>query len=275
MDHVLEIICIGNELLIGKVLNTNENWLAKKATSLGITVKRMSTISDDVEEIANVIKETLDREPRFIILTGGLGPTYDDKTLTGVAKALNQKLVLNKKAFQMVKGKYEAYLHEGRIEKVELTPSRIKMATIPEKSEPIHNPVGTAPGVKLEFNNTILFVLPGVPSEMMAIFEESITPLMIKETGELAFFEKKIFLDGIMESSLAPIIAQAMQENPSVYIKSHPKGEERVPHIEIHLSTMATNSRVAEKHLEKTKNQILKLIDDYHRKLSSNEYQIE
>jgi molybdenum cofactor synthesis domain-containing protein len=264
MEHIMEIICIGNELLIGKILNTNENWLAKKATSLGITVKRMSTVGDDVEEIAKVVRDTLDRNPRFIILTGGLGPTYDDKTLIGVAKALNQKLFLNEEAFQMVKGKYEAYLHEGRIEKVELTPSRVKMATIPERGEPIPNPVGTAPGVRLNVDKSILFVLPGVPSEMMAIFEESIAPLMIEETGELAFFEKSLILDGIMESSLAPLIAQAMQENPSVYIKSHPKGEERKPHIEIHLSTMASNSEMAKEHLEKVKTQILKLIDEYH-----------
>jgi molybdenum cofactor synthesis domain-containing protein len=269
MDHTLEIICIGNELLIGKILNTNASWLAKQSTFLGITVKRMSTISDDVEEIAKVVKNTLDRKPRFIILTGGLGPTFDDKTLIGVAKALNQKLILNEKAFQMVKGKYEAYLDEGRIEKVELTPSRVKMATIPEKGEPIRNSVGTAPGVKLNVNNTILFVLPGVPSEMMTIFKESIAPLMIEETGELTFFEKKLILYGIMESSLAPLTAQAMQENPSVYIKSHPKGEERKPHIEIHLSMMASNSEMAEEHLEKAENQILKLIDEYNNKKTS------
>jgi molybdenum cofactor synthesis domain-containing protein len=266
MEHLMEIICIGNELLIGKILNTNENWLAQQATSLGITVKRISTIGDDVEEIANVVRDTLDRKPRFIILTGGLGPTYDDKTLIGIAKALNQKLFLNEKAFQMVKEKYEAYLHEGRIEKVELTPSRVKMATIPEKGEPIPNPVGTAPGVRLNVNKSILFALPGVPSEMMAIFDESIAPLLIEETGKRAFFEKNLILEGIMESSLAPLIAQVRQENPSVYIKSHPKGEERKPHIEIHFSTMASNSEMAEKYLEKTKNQILKLIEKYHNK---------
>ena len=78
-----------------------------------------------------------------------------------------------------------------------------------------------------------MFVLPGVPSEMKAIFEETIVPLLIKETGELTFFEKQLILEGIMESSLAPLIAQAMRENPSIYIKSHPKGEERKPHIEV------------------------------------------
>ena len=260
MEHPMEIICVGNELLIGKTLNTNENWLAKRATSLGMTVKRMSTVGDDVYQIAKIVREALDRKPRFMILTGGMGPTYDDKTLEGVAKSLNQKLFVNEKAFQMVKEKYEAYLREGRMEKVELTPSRVKMATIPETAEPIPNPVGTAPGVRLNVDGSILFVLPGVPSEMMAIFEESVAPVMIEEAGDLTFYEKSVIVEGIMESSLAPSIDQAMQENPYIYIKSHPKGEERKPHIEIHLSTMASNSEIAEERLEKAKSQLLKLI---------------
>ena len=168
MENQMEIICIGNELLIGKTLNTNENWLAKRATSLGIVVKRMSTVGDEIHEIAKVICEALKRKPRFLIMTGGLGPTYDDKTLEGVAESLNQRLVVSERAFQMVKKKYEAYFREGRMEKVELTPSRVKMATIPEKAKPILNPVGTAPGIKLDVNRSIIIVLPGVPSEMKA-----------------------------------------------------------------------------------------------------------
>jgi molybdopterin-biosynthesis enzyme MoeA-like protein len=255
MEHPMEIICIGNELLIGKILNTNENWLAKQATLHGVSVKRMSTVGDN-----------LDRKPRFIIITGGLGPTYDDKTLEGVANSLNQKLSINEKAFQMVKEKYEAYTREGRMDKLELTPSRVKMATLPERATPIPNPVGTAPGVRLSIDESIMYILPGVPSEMMAIFDESIAPLLNEETGNLKFFEKSINLDGIMESALAPLIDQALQENPLVYFKSHPKGEERKPHIEIHLSTMASNLEIAEERLEAAKNQILKLITEYRKR---------
>jgi len=95
MNQHMEIICIGNELLIGKTLNTNATWLAKRATSLGITVKRITIVRDEIEEIADVIREVLQRKPRFIITTGGLGPTFDDKTLEGIAKALNRKLEVN------------------------------------------------------------------------------------------------------------------------------------------------------------------------------------
>jgi len=108
----MEIICVGNELLIGKTLNTNAQWIAKQATAMGITVKRVTVVADEVNEIANAVREALRRKPQFTITTGGLGPTFDDKTLEGIAEALNRKLAVNDKALKMVKAKYEAYARE-------------------------------------------------------------------------------------------------------------------------------------------------------------------
>jgi molybdenum cofactor synthesis domain-containing protein len=256
----MEIICVGNELLIGKTLNTNAHWLAKRATTLGIMVKRITVVSDDVKEIANAVKEALKRKPRFIITTGGLGPTFDDKTLEGIAEALNRKLQVNEKALKMVKEKYEAYAKAGRIEKVELTKPRIKMATLPEGAEPLPNPVGTAPGVIIKVEETFLVALPGVPSEMEAIFEEAVVPLLNEEAGKAVFFETSIYADGIMESTLAPLIDKTMHDNPHVYIKSHPKGEEKKPHIELHLSTTAEDSKIARDRLGKAIIQLTELV---------------
>src|SRR5208337_2441707 len=109
MTVELEIICVGNELLIGKVINTNAYWLGKQATNLGVNVKRITVVPDIVDEIANVIREVMERKPQFIITTGGLGPTFDDKTLESIAKALNRKLEVNQKALAMVKEKCEEY----------------------------------------------------------------------------------------------------------------------------------------------------------------------
>ena len=256
----MEIVCVGNELLIGKTLNTNAHWLARRATSLGMMVKRITVVVDDVDEIVKVIREALKRKPRFIITTGGLGPTFDDKTLEGIAKALNLKLEVNEKALKMVREKYEAYVKAGRIEKVELTPARVKMAKLPESAEPLPNPVGTAPGVMLKVEGTFLIALPGVPSEMEAIFDESVAPLLKKEAGKVAFFERSIYADNIMESSLAPLIDQTMHENPYVYIKSHPKGEEKKPHLEIHFSTTTKDSKTAKERLEKAIIQLSELV---------------
>lgn len=262
MSTQIEIVCIGNELLIGKILNTNAQWLAKRATSLGVTVKRITVVGDDVEEIASAIREALQRKPRFIITTGGLGPTFDDKTLEGIAKALNRKLILNDKALKMVKEKYKAYAEVGKTDEFEMTPPRVKMATLPEGAEPLPNPVGTAPGVLLKVDDAYLVALPGVPSEMEAIFEESMAALLRKEAGETMFFETSVYADGIMESTLAPLIDVTMHDNPYVYIKSHPKAEEKKPHIEIHLSTTAKDSETAKNRLGKAIIQLSEIIKE-------------
>lgn len=257
----MEIISVGNELLIGKTLNTNAHWMAKRATSLGILVKRITIVSDDVDEIATVTREALERRPRFIITTGGLGPTFDDKTLEGIAKALNTVLQVNEKALQMVREKYEAFVKAGRVEKVELTPPRVKMATLPKGGEPLLNPVGTAPAVIVEVDKTFLIALPGVPSEMEAIFEQSVAPLLRKGAGGNMFFETSIYADNVMESALAPLVEQTMHDNPHVYIKSHPKGAEGKTHMEIHFSTTAKDSKTAKAHLEKAIIQLSELIE--------------
>jgi nicotinamide-nucleotide amidase len=260
MTGEMEIICVGNELLIGKTLNTNAQWLSKRATAIGIAVKRITVVADDVDEIASAVREALQRKPQLIITTGGLGPTFDDKTLEGIAKALNRKLEVNSKALRMVKEKYEAYAREKRIEKVELTQSRIKMATIPEKTEPVPNPVGTAPGIRADLDGTILIALPGVPSEMEAIFEETIAPLLKQASGGNIFHEKSIYADNIMESTLAPLIDKVMHDNPGVYVKSHPRGKENKPHIEIHFSIKAKDTEKPEEKLQKAIIQLSSLI---------------
>lgn len=266
MNAKVEIICVGNELLIGKTLNTNAHWLAKQATTLGASVSRITVVSDEVTEIAHVLREALRRKPRFIITTGGLGPTFDDKTFEGIAKGLNRKLSINDKAFRMVRGKYEALLKEGRIEKIDMTPSRVKMATFPAKTKPLDNPVGTAPAMLAEVGPTSVIALPGVPPEMEAIFNGSVARMLKNEAGKSAFHEASIYVSDIMESSLAPLIDATMHNNPSVYIKSHVYVKSRIQvegrksHIELHLSTTGENSSIARKCLEKAIAELSSLI---------------
>jgi molybdenum cofactor synthesis domain-containing protein len=277
MNVKVEIICVGNELLIGKTLNTNSHWLAKRATALGANVQRITVVGDDVSEIAIALREALRRKPRFIITTGGLGPTFDDKTLEGIAKGLNQKLEVNNRALKLVRGKYEALLKEGRIEKIELTPSRTKMATFPKGSKPLHNPVGTAPGMLADVKQTCVIALPGVPPEMEAIFDESVAPMLKKEAGKSAFFETSVYIEGIMESSLAPLIDRVMHANPLVYIKSHvyvksrPQVEGKKSHIELHFSTMGEDPKTEKDRLGKAVEQLSELVQENGGKVSAAE----
>lgn len=257
----IEIICVGTELLIGKTLNTNANWLAKRITSLGGNLIRMAVIRDDIDEIASSLKDTMERKNDFIITMGGLGPTFDDKTLEGVAGALKLKLAVNDEALEMVEAKYRSYVQEGRMESYEMTSPRVKMATLPEGAKPLPNPIGTAPGVLMKSEGKTIISLPGVPSEMKAIFEGSVLPMLRKAAGDLTFFETSIDATGVMESELAPAVDRVMHDNPYVYIKSHPKGAERIHRIEFHLSTTADSSNVARNRVNKALAQLCEIVE--------------
>jgi len=262
MDQSVEIICVGNELLIGKTLNTNAQWLAKRITTLGLTARRVTVVGDDIDEISSAIKDAIQRNPSFLITTGGLGPTFDDKTLEGLAKALERKIEINEEALNMVKEKYLNYAQEGRIEVAELTPPRIKMAKLPEGATPIFNPVGTAPAITVKHENVAIIALPGVPSEMKSIFEGSVASVLKQAAHGVTFYETSIEATKVIESEMAPLIDKVMHNNPYVYIKSHPKGAERVPRIEFHLSTTAKDSTTARKRVSKALLQLSGLIQE-------------
>jgi len=261
MAASVEIICVGNELLIGKTLNTNAQWLARRITTFGLNVRRITSTADDVDEISKVMQETLQRKPQFVITTGGLGPTFDDKTLEGVAKGLKCKIKLSEEALKMVEKTYSRYVEEKLLDKVELTPPRVKMAKLPEGAKPLSNPIGTAPAVLMEYEDTTIIALPGVPSEMETIFEKSVIPILKKAAGESTFFETSINVYGVMESEIAPMIDQVMHDNPYVYIKSHPSREgEKKSRLELHLTTTAKDLKLARNRVGKALIEITELV---------------
>lgn len=244
MPYTVELICLGTELLIGKILNTNAHWLARNITQLGGQVRRITIAGDQLADIQSVLLEALNRKPSLIITTGGLGPTFDDKTLEAVALVLEVPLTIDSDAFQMVRQKYERY-EQVRKEKIELTSARLKMAQLPKASIALSNPIGTAPAVLSIFGTSKIINLPGVPSEMKAIFQASIAPLIVDAAGNRKYFEKNLQIKEIIESALAPLIDQTMLKYPTIYIKSHPQAAEPTPLIALHLSVSASTEREA------------------------------
>ena len=150
-----EILCIGNELLSGRTVNTNAQWVSQKITEAGGCVIRITIVRDDVDEIAFAVKESLARKPSWLIISGGLGPTYDDKTLQGVGMSLGVEIALDKRAVEMLRKSYSRDL----VNYDELNEIRLKMAKIPIGSIPIQNPVGTAPAVLVETAETKIICL--------------------------------------------------------------------------------------------------------------------
>ena len=286
MTQRLEIICIGKELLMGKMLNLNSHWLAKRATTLGFNVSRILTVTDDVDEISSAVQDAIQRHPRFIITTGGLGPTYDDKTLKGIAKATGRKLEISHEALRQIDEIFRKRLETHRSEFSEqdlrrfeqtvaehargnFSPNTLRLATIPEGSRIMLNPNLKTGGLAIimELDGTTLISLPGVPGEVEAIFEGGIVPLFREVAGEVTFLEKSLDLMGIWEGQLSPLIDQVMSENPQVYIKSALKGDVRRDGIELYLSTTDEDPKIAESNLNKAFTRITELLQDKDGKL--------
>jgi len=256
---IAHIITIGDEILIGQTLNTNAACIGDQLTNIQISVNKTSVVGDDHDDIMAEFK-TCWAKNDLLIVTGGLGPTFDDKTLESIAKALNRKLEVDKEALEMVKEKYQKYARKKRSNNEELAQPRVKMATIPENSMPIRNPLGTAPAVQINLENTVLIALPGVPREMEVIFEQTAAPMLKRASHGSVFCEESIYADDVMESALAPLIDKVMIDNPDVYVKSHPRGAENKPHMEIHFSMTTAEEEKAQEKLHKAVTQLSDMI---------------
>ena len=236
-------LCVGKELLIGKTTNTNATWVGARLFGIGTMIDRILTVNDSLDEISSGLLELLARKPDFVIVIGGLGPTPDDMTLKGVARALGKRVRPNAAALRLIR---EHYVKTGRSD-VEMTPARKKMAVLPEGSTPVPNELGTAPGVRIERSGSVIFCLPGVPREMKSIYSKSVHPEILRKIGRLYTSKVVMQLQDVFESTLTPDIAEALRQHPSVYIKSHPKGlKNGRSHVELDIVVVSTDRERSE-----------------------------
>jgi len=204
-----KIISIGDELLIGQVVNTNAAWLAEQLNKIGIKVDEILAISDDGKEIERVVKSAISRHD-LVITTGGLGPTKDDITKQCLARIFDAKMVLN----ETVLANNTAFFKSRGFE---LTEINRKQAEVPECCEVIENTCGTAPCMWFNTpNGGVLISLPGVPYEMKTIVErELLTRLKALNDGQI-IIHKTVMTYGLGESFLSERIASwedALPEN--------------------------------------------------------------
>jgi len=237
------MLAVGKELLIGRTLNTNAHWVGGRLARLGSMLKEVTTTDDDLQEISDALRASLARSPDFLIVVGGLGPTPDDMTLKGLAVGLGVELEENPQALSLIK---EHYAERG-MSGVELTPARKKMAVLPVGAEPILNVEGTAPGVRIASGNCVIFSLPGVPSEMKGIYKRSVEPEVKRRLGDLHRSYLRMKLEGIAESTLAPMIVGELKRHPTAYVKSHPRGlKGGVSHVELDVAVVGPDKAAVE-----------------------------
>ncbi len=161
------ILSIGNEVLDGRTPNSNAQYFGERLRNEGLTVDRVVTVSDELDEIAVALSEC--EKISHVIVTGGLGPTNDDRTTKAVGMAFSLPLKLDKTALAQVRRAYGA-------RRLPVTPARRKLAFLPKGARILRNPMGTAPGFRLKIKGTEFFFLPGVPTECRPMFDTQILP---------------------------------------------------------------------------------------------------
>lgn len=204
-----EIISIGDELLLGQVVNSNSAWIGLQFADEGISISRGTTVGDSEEEIISALSESFSRVG-LVIMTGGLGPTKDDKTKDVLCKYFNTSLKLHQPALDSVKALFEA-------RNIEITQSNIDQAWLPESCLPLNNPDGTAWGMWLEKEGKICISLPGVPYEMQGIISREVIPRLKERFPEISRnYYRTLLTAGMPESLLAEKIESwenALPEN--------------------------------------------------------------
>lgn len=190
-----EIITIGDELLIGQVVDTNSAWLGKQLSDLGIRVKQITSVSDDEQHIVEAL-DAAQKRVDYILITGGLGPTKDDITKKTLAQFFNSDMVLHQPTLERVEAIFS-------MRKMPMLETNRQQAMVPEICQVLPNPKGTAPGMLFDIKGKVIISMPGVPYEMKAIFSESVIPYL-KSSGNLpVIIHETLLTAGIGESFLA------------------------------------------------------------------------
>ena len=195
-----EIITIGDEILIGQVVNSNSAWIGDALTGLGIQVTRCISIADDFDEIVQILMETEDRAD-LVFLTGGLGPTSDDITKQTLAEYFNCQLSENQEALDRIR----AFLSRR---KVEMNKLNREQALLPDNCIIIPNRYGTASGMWFSRNDTQYLSMPGVPYEMESMMSGYILPRLKKQYKLPSIIHKTVLVQGIAESHLANMLQE-------------------------------------------------------------------
>lgn len=201
------IVTIGDELLIGQVIDTNSAWMAQQLNAIGITVIRRIAVGDNGDDIIRILDDE-SKWAEVILMTGGLGPTSDDKTKKVLLQYFGGRLVVNEDALANVK-----YLVE-KVFKRPVTDINLEQAQVPDVCEVIQNKRGTAPGMIFYKNNIIYVSMPGVPYEMKGIMEDAVIPMLKQKFILPIIVHRTLLTAGIGESALAEKIKDFEDDLP-------------------------------------------------------------
>ena len=210
----VEIIATGDELIYGRVLDTNSNWLSNRLAEIGAELRRVTMVGDDYDDIDDVLHSALHRDSEIILFTGGLGPSEDDFTVDAIGRAIGLNVVLDQTTIDKIIG---IYTRRGTADTASIARGS-RMARILEGSKPLSNPVGMSVGMMLEHEGKLIFTMPGIPAEVLGIFNEHVAPVIeAKSTKKLV---GRTFNVTMAWRDFFTLYRQLQAEFPEIYIKN-------------------------------------------------------
>lgn len=246
-----EIITIGDELLIGQVVDTNSAWMADQLNSIGIRVVQITSISDNRQHILTTLKEASDRAD-ILLITGGLGPTKDDITKETLCEYFNTRLVFNQQAFDNVSRIFS-------LRGYPVTELNQLQAMVPENCQVLDNIHGTAPGMWFEKDGKIIISMPGVPFEMKSIVSDHVLP-RLNGKSENVILHQTILTEGVGESFLAAKI-ESWENNLPSFIKLAYLPQPGI--VRLRLTAIGPDSEMLKGALQKAEEELLPLAGEY------------
>lgn len=247
-----EIITIGDEILIGQVVDTNSTFIAQELGKIGVSVYQITSISDEKQSILNVLTEASKRV-QLVIITGGLGPTNDDITKEVLCEFMNDKLIRNEAVEKNILSLFRKYNLNLPL------PVNLQQAMVPSKGRVLMNRHGTAPGIWLEHNKVTFFSLPGVPYEMRNLLQEQVLPEIIKKFKRPYIYHKTLMTYGLGESALAERISEwenSLPENVKLaYLPALGK-------VRLRLSSNGNNKEKLEKKIDSLMSELQEKLSD-------------
>ena len=207
----VEVIVTGDEIMFGRIVDTNSSWIAKRTSELGAGLRRVTCVGDDIDEIGDALRGALSRGSAMVIFTGGLGPSEDDLTVEAIGRALGRRVVLDPVAVEKIR---RIYTERG----VSDTARGERMARVLEGSTAIPNPVGMSTGMMLREGGTTIVTFPGIPAEMQAMFEEHVAPVIEGRSGSR--HAARTVTARVVFKDFFPVYHQMQRDYPDVYLKN-------------------------------------------------------
>lgn len=245
------LLTIGEEILIGQIVDTNSAWMASALNRIGVKVQQIVSISDSGDEIKDTVEQLLNQFD-VVLATGGIGPTNDDNTKQTLCDLFNAKLIVHKQSLDHVR---EIFAKRN----MPLTDLNARQAEVPDCCEVLFNPLGTAPAMWFNRNGKLLISMPGVPFEMKGIMEQHVLPRLSKLAGGNHIVHRTIQTFGLPESFLAEKISDWESSLPSEFSLAYLPSPNA---IRLRVSTSGANKELIEQKVQGYINTLLDIIPE-------------